>query len=208
MRTLFLSAIIWLLPFTNYAQTDSVKVANISTYQDLVMIDKINSLNVFATDTFNVIVQHKLKHGRYTVDDNKDHPKVYFTNKIGNKYLEIWSGPDLGYGWFYTIGYIKNGKCTKCGTYLGPENTSDFITNLGVKLGDDIKEVWPKVHLEYFRNFSFMGIKYFYFEKGIRHEVPFTPNQIFFYKFKDEKLIEIGFGYGMIGVNPMLESIK
>jgi hypothetical protein len=73
-------------------------------------------------------------------------------------------------------------------------------------LGDPIKVVWAKAHLEYFRRFIFNGIEYFYFEKGMKQEIPFTPGRIFYYKFRNEKLIEIGFGYGMIGTNPMLHS--
>ena len=63
-----------------------------------------------------------------------------------------------------------------------------------------------KAHLMYFRQFTFEGIKYFYFEKGIAQEVPFTPSEIYFYKFKNNKLIEIGLGHGINGINPMLQA--
>ncbi len=206
MKSLYIYVLISLLPTSVFAQTKTDVGGNNSTYTDLIYTDEINGKNIFASDDFNQIVQKKIEQTKSTIDDPTGHPKVYFVNLKGDRYLKIFGGPDLGYGWFYSIGYTSNGKCADCGKYMGKEPTLDFAVNNGIKLGDDLKQVWQKAHLSYFRKFTFMGIVYFYFEKGVRHEIPFTPNYVYYYKFKNDKLMEIGFGFGMIGVNPMLHS--
>lgn len=106
---------------------------------------------------------------------------------------------------FFTIGYTMQGKCSHCGTFLGNSKEVDFEVNNGIKLGDNVKQIWEAASLNYFRKFTFMDITYYYFEKGVKQEVPFTPYQLFYYKFDGGgRLIEIGFGYGMEGENPML----
>lgn len=175
------------------------------TYADFIYTDEINGCNVFTSDSLNRLIQQKISQNKYEIDDHNGYPRVYFVNKMGDKYLEIWGGPDLGYGWFYAIGYTEKSRCVDCGTYLGKSDISNFVINNGVALGDDIKKVSNKMRLNYFRRFKFKGIEYFYFERGVKHEVPFTPDKIFYYKFKKGKLIEIGLGYGIIGVNPMLQ---
>jgi hypothetical protein len=204
MRKLRFIPFIYLSPFISYAQVEIEKSADSFSYQDLVTISEINGVDVFATHSFNDKIQRILKKNNLAVDDANDHPEVYFTNNTGGKYLKVTGGPDLGYGWFYTLGYTVNGKCKDCGVYLGIQDVSDFVVNHEIKLGDRIKQLWQKAHIEYFRSFSYQGIKYYYFEKGMNAEAPFTPNYIYYYKFKEDKLIEIGLGYGMIGENPML----
>lgn len=204
MKNLFCFILISILPSLVLAQSKINEVGDNATFEDLIYTNEINGLDVFNSDTFNQMIRIELEKKQSFVNDKAVYSKVYFTNKSGDKYLTVWGGSDLGYGWFYTIGYTGKGKCTDCGTYIRRELAVDFTINHGIKLGDSIKQVWGKVYLNYFRKFMYNGIVYYYFEKGVKHKVPFTPNQVFYYKFKDDTLIEIGFGYGMIGINPML----
>lgn len=204
MKRLFFYLFVSILPGFVFGQSKTNPVDSNTTYLNLIYTDQINGINVLASDTFNQIVQKRLQQSKSFVGDSTDHPKAYFTNIKGDKYLKIFGGPDLGYGWFYSVGYTSHSKCKDCGRYIGKEDVTDYVVNNGIKLGDNIKLVWAKAHLNYFRKFTLEGAVYFYFEKGIKHEIPFTPNQLFYYKFKDDTLIEMGFGYGMIGVNPML----
>ena len=206
MKILFLNVTFLLMTFTTAAQLKpTINDSNV-TYKDIIYTDELNGMNVLETDTFNSLIQTMLKHKRIQVIEHDDYPKIYLINKDASKFLKVWGGPDIGYGCFFTIGYTKQGRCTDCGTFLGKDSAVDYIVNSDIKLGDNMKQVWSKAHLEYFRKFVFKGIIYFYFEKGVKREVPYTPNQIFYYKFdKNEKLVEIGFGYGMMGANPMLQ---
>lgn len=205
MKTIFFNISLCLFPIFALAQTKPTMADSNWTYPDIIYTDEVNGIDVFASDTFNQVVQKIIEQQRIKVPNPYDRPEVYFTNQQKDKYFKIWGGPDLGYGWYYAVGYTVNGRCKSCGTFLGKDGAADYVVNNGIKLGDDIKQVWEKAHLEYFRRFSFNGIGYFYFEKGVKNEVPFTPYKIFYYKFKNAKLIEIGFGYGMIGINPMLQ---
>lgn len=192
------------ISLSSYAQSNADTVGYI-TYPDQIFTNEINGYPIFNSDSINIEVQKRLRNTNQLMDNTTPHQKVYITNNNKSQYLKIWGGPDLGYGWFYSIGYTKNAACSNCGTALGKADVAGFVINNGVKLGDSISLVWQNAHLNYFRTFTLAGVKYFYFEKGVRHEVPYTPNFIYYYKFKNDKLIEIGFGYGMIGVNPMLQ---
>lgn len=205
MKTLFFPLALLLATLTSRAQVRPNTSDSNLTYKDVIYTDQINGRQVFESDSFNDRVQDIIKKKKIRIDDRDDYPKVYLTSKDESQYLKVWGGPDVGYNYFFTIGYTKKGKCSDCGTFIGRDDVNDYVINNGIKLGDGLRQVWDKAHLAYFRKFLFKGITYYYFEKGIKQEVPFTPAYIFYYQFDtNEKLVEVGFGYGMLGVNPML----
>lgn len=179
---------------------------DIVSFADILYANEIGGMDILNTDTLYGFLEDKIDRYEQDIDYSKRYPKVYVTNRDGSEFLEIWGAPDIGFRQFYTIGYTKDKKCQYCGTKIGSLHFNEFYINNGIKLGDEIMSVWEKVRLNFFRRFKFRNIDYFYFERGSKQGVPFTPDQIFYYKFKDDKLIEIGFGKGFVGVNPMLQS--
>lgn len=207
MKTKSIFILFYFTSFALFAQTKQsiTDSNNIVSFEDILYVDEINGMNVFDTDMLYSYIGDRIEKQRTRIGDER-YPEIYVTSKTGAEFIKIWGAPDIGFRQFYTIGYTEGKKCSYCGINIGTLPFSKFQINKEIKLGDDIRSVWPKVHLNFFRRFKFNDVECFYFEKGIKQELPFVPNQLFYYKFKNDKLIEIGFGYGFEGVNPMLHS--
>ncbi|WP_118976824.1 hypothetical protein [Taibaiella koreensis] len=182
MKTKFLFLAFYFMPFILFAQarqnvTDSNSIVS---FGDMVYVDEVNGMNVFANDTLYHYIGAGIDRHKETIDlDDRRYPTIYMTNKDGSEFLEIWGAPDILFRQFYTIGYTQNKKCAYCGTNIGPSDFRNFYVNKEIRLGDDLKSVWAKVHLNFYRRFKFSGVDYFYFEQGVKHELPFMPERLF-----------------------------
>jgi len=194
MKQLHFSILLLVAVFINATAQSSNKIDSSDfLYNDVLNVDEINGINVFSVDTTFVELRVKIAKNLYKANtDQRTYPQVYVTNDDASKFLKLWGGSDIGlyqgYGWFFSIGYTTNKECSICGENLGALKHADFTINKGIKLGDSLKQVWPIVHLNFFRRFKFEGVEYFYFERGIKDIMTKTPYQLFYYKFKDDKL--------------------
>jgi len=158
------------------------------------------------SESFASYILDKINHNKNKINTDATYPKVYFTNRNKKEYLEIYSGPDIGWGQFYCIGYTLDSSCDYCGNYLGDIKFNNFIIDSSIHLGDEIGSIGLKLKLPFFRRFSYQGITYFYYEGPYSVYYPYeVPRWIVYYKFRNDKLIEIGFGHGFTGINPMLQ---
>ena len=156
--------------------------------------------------SFDSFFLDKVHNNKSKISMDKTYPKVYFTNKSKKEYIEIYSGPDIGFGQFYCIGYTRDSSCGYCGDYLGDMNFSNFSIYGGVHLGDDVDKIEDKLKLSFFRTFTYGGLTFYYYEGSyLPYYIPPEPDGIVYYKFRDNKLVEIGFGYGFTGINPMFQ---
>jgi hypothetical protein len=130
MKALFLYLTLCLFAFKAHAQSKPGINDNNVTYQNIIYTDEINGTNVLFDTSFNSMIQTRLKLGKVRADDpHSRYSKVYFVNKNARRYLKIWGGSDLGYGFFFTIGYTRQGKCADCGPFLGRDNVDDYVVN-------------------------------------------------------------------------------
>lgn len=173
-------------------------------FPDIIYTDVVNGFEVQNTDdTFYKIVHPRIEKIKNTLNKaGEDYHSILLKNKSGTEYLQLTASPGGDYGNYFTIGYIN--KLKRKITSIGTLDVDHFEINDGVQLGDSLPDVWAKRHLAYFRRFSFKGTDYFYFEKGIRVEIPMVPGAVLYYKFRNKRLIEIGFGTGFQNVNPLL----
>lgn len=171
----------------------------------LIEISKINGLDVLNTDTLYNMLAPLIEKNKKRINYSDTYPRVFITNGNSSQYLKIWGAPDIGFRKFYTIGYTGSGAGNNNGCFLGKQEASAFVINKGVQLGMDIADVASKMYLVYFRNFRYKGITYYYLEKDTLMSIPFTPKYMYYFKFKKDKLIEIGFGRGFENLNPMLQ---
>lgn len=201
-RFLLISACLSLLPLLCLGQPER------NALLDNAVIKTVNGIDIEDCQMVNQLVRTMLSDEKNRQLDELNNPNTFFTNRKKDKYLKFSSGPDIGYCYYITIGYNSNITQEKHREYLGVQDVEDYVLNNGVRLGLTIEQVWNKASLQFFRNYTYNNTKCYYLEKGIKNEIPFVPEKVFYYKFRDDKLVEIGAGNGMIGVNPMLEAGK
>jgi len=203
MKSFFLYPFFLMIYFYPQAQSIESEKSDATPF-DNIQVKKINKFSVLKSDSLVLFLKDKIEHNRRKIDSTADNPKIYFANVNNTEYLEIWAASDVGFGVFYSIGYLHENGCSYCGSNLGEMNEL-FFTFDSIRLGMSIYDVAVRKSLKYFRRFRYKNINYFYFETGTAQEIPYVPKQIYYYKFRNDKLIEMGFGRGLDGTNPMLQ---
>ena len=184
-----------------FGQVESTQLDN---FQNSFRFKEINGVSV--DSLYSIFKNNRAIQIQILSQKEKDYKKVVINNKSNTQYLEVWSSPGGSLGDFFIIGNKKRKRIVK-GTQLFPLSKDQFVVNNRLKLGDNKKDIWGKVNLFSFRHFTFNTIEYYYLENGEKHlDASKTPMTILFFKFKNNILIELGFGNGMIGVNPMFTS--
>lgn len=97
---------------------------------------KINGYDIYNDNLFKQLLRDKKIQGK---DDNS----AYFLSQDGLEYVKIFSGPDIGFGKFYSIGYTKSRESLKNAVNAGKlPGVARFVIDKQIKLGDLEKDVW------------------------------------------------------------------
>ena len=124
MKKLIFNFIVLFVPIISFSQN---KLGD-STFQDLINLDSVNHIGIFS-NTYNDLILQKAKAHNISLPNNEDYPRVYFTNSNRKEYLKIWGGPDLGYSWFFVIGYMANHYSNDFGTFIDSLGVINFVVN-------------------------------------------------------------------------------
>ena len=167
-----------------------------------VYLNRINGINVFATKKLDSITSKKIKEKKVKENVVDDFPYVYFLNLDGTEYLKAYASPGNWYNQFFEIGKVSNSLKQNRSLGIFPYRT--FYGNDSLQIGMSIQKVLAIIPLYQFRVFSHEGIIYYTKETGLYlGENPSSPKTVEFLKFKNDKLISFGFGYGFPFFNPV-----